>query len=831
MKRAVRSHVVIGSGKRYGAISAAVALAAGVAAMLPATAAGALGQVSQHDQTTSAISSTTHSYRRGLVPTLGWLRSHPEAAGSAASRTGTSAPAPLQYGGGNNGVGVMTGPERVYLVFWGSQWGKESTNSAGDVAFTGDPKGLAPRLESFFKGLGTGGETWSGMITQYCQGVAMGSTSCPTGTYHVAYPTGGAFAGAWEDTSATAPSTASAAQIAAEAVKAATHFGKTTAAANRDAEYFVVSPTGTDPDQYKTSSFCAWHDYTGAFGVAAPNNEIAFTNLPYLPDVGTGCGANFVNPGAAGELDGVTIVASHEYAETATDQFPFGGWVDANGEEAADKCAWIRAGNGRVKDIHFTTGTFPVQGIWANDAPGGGACEITHPIVHNGDIITVADPGDQASGQGKTVGLTIHASDSAASQKLAYSASGLPTGLSINSATGLISGVAGTWGTFAVVVIVRDPTGSTGSASFDWSVGTAQVTWKIGSPANPSSSADQIIGISCSSTGFCMAVGSFSPSPELSAPLVEAWNGKTWTAQSTGNLSKIAGDLSEISCPTSNYCMAVGNDDATHDAFTAQWKNGEWMVEQLPSLKGATYTALDDVWCASATDCVAIGGDLVGSATSLLAEYWNGTTWVAKSTTVPSGAKFPDLGTLSCSSATSCEAVGSYVSATNVALPLAEHWNGTGWTAQSFPTASGATGEFASAVSCASSGTCVAVGSVDGPYDTSAPAYWLWTGNAWTAAVRMPSPSGSSDSYLAGVSCSSSTSCTAIGTWEGPQSESLPWSASWNGSRWLLEQTPVPAGSTIHYLSAISCPSASACVAGGISGTDTSDHALIEMSF
>jgi serine protease len=726
----------------------------------------------------------------------------------------------------------MTGPERVYLVFWGSQWGKESTNSAGDVAFTGDPKGLAPRLESFFKGLGTGGETWSGVMTQYCQGVAIGSTSCPTGTYHVAYPTGGAFAGAWEDTTAAAPSTASAAQIAAEAVKAATHFGKITVAANRDAEYFVVSPTGTDPDQYKTSNFCAWHDYTGEFGIAAPNNEIAFTNLPYLPDVGAGCGANFVNPGAAGELDGVTIVAGHEYAETTTDQFPFGGWLDANDEEVADKCAWITDGDpGAVRDIHFTTGTFPVQSIWSNDAPGGGACLISHPIVHNGDIITVADPGGQASGQGKTVSLTIHATDSAASQKLSYSASGMPTGLSINSATGLISGVAGTWGTFTVTVVVRDPTGSTGSAAFDWSVGTAEVTWQIGLPANPSSTSDQISGTSCASTGLCMAVGSYSPSPKLNVPLVEEWNGKTWTAQSTGGLSKIAGELGKISCPSSNYCMAVGNEDVTHDALTAQWKNGEWIVEQLPIPKGATYPGLDDVWCASATDCVAIGSDLVGTASALLAEYWNGTTWSMKPTTLPSGAKFPDLGALSCSSASSCEAVGSYASSTGVALPLAEHWNGSGWTVQSFPTVAGATGEFASAVSCVTAGTCVAVGSVYGQYGTSTPAYWRWTGTAWSAAAQLPSPSGSTDSFLGAVSCSSSTSCTAIGTWDGPQSESLPWSTSWNGSHWLFEQTPVPAGSAIHYLSAISCPSPSACVAGGLAGTDTSDHALIEMSF
>ena len=45
-----------------------------------------------------------------------------------------------------------------------------------------------PRLQGFFKGLGTGAETWSGVMTQYCKGVASGATSCPAGSAHVGLP-------------------------------------------------------------------------------------------------------------------------------------------------------------------------------------------------------------------------------------------------------------------------------------------------------------------------------------------------------------------------------------------------------------------------------------------------------------------------------------------------------------------------------------------------------------------------------------------------------------------------------------------------------------------
>src|SRR5207253_2075683 len=83
---------------------------------------------------------------------------------------------------------------------------------------------------------------------------------------------------------------------------------------------------------------CAWHDYTGS-----SYGDLAFTNMPYVTDLGQSCGQNFVNSGSAGTLDGFSIVNGHEYAETITDQNPPGGWTNwLTGEENADECALIR---------------------------------------------------------------------------------------------------------------------------------------------------------------------------------------------------------------------------------------------------------------------------------------------------------------------------------------------------------------------------------------------------------------------------------------------------------------------------------------------------------
>ncbi|MDH6136804.1 hypothetical protein P3T37_006235, partial [Kitasatospora sp. MAA4] len=59
--------------------------------------------------------------------------------------------------------------------------------------------------------------------------------------------------------------------------------------------------------------------------------------------------------------------------------------------------------------------------------------------------------------------------DSASGQTLTYSATGLPTGLSISS-SGLITGTASTAGTYNVSVKATDTTGANGSASFTWTV-------------------------------------------------------------------------------------------------------------------------------------------------------------------------------------------------------------------------------------------------------------------------------------------------------------------------------------------------------------------------
>ncbi len=87
-----------------------------------------------------------------------------------------------------------------------------------------------------------------------------------------------------------------------------------------------------------------------------------------------------------------------------------------------------------------------------------------------GNTVTVTNPGSKSTQVNTAASLQISASDSASGQTLTYSATGLPTGLSINSSTGLISGTPTVAGTYSVNVSVHDTTGATGSAAFTWTV-------------------------------------------------------------------------------------------------------------------------------------------------------------------------------------------------------------------------------------------------------------------------------------------------------------------------------------------------------------------------
>jgi len=332
------------------------------AAVVPASLAGATTSHSARPALSTSAKSADKLVQ-GPIQYF-WPRGHVQVQNRTASASAVDTSNDLVYGGGG-ATGTISSQPAVYIVFWGSQWSQA------------DP--YATYLQNFLKGLYTTGDKWTTVADQYCEGGHSGDVTCSSTSTHVGSPSGALVKGVWWDNALPAvPYTPgllnipTADAMASEAIKAAQHFGNTTAASNVNTQYVIALPSRAIPPG--EGYYCAYHSSVNSSGVG----DVAYTNLPYLTDVGSLCGENAVNSGSAGTYDGVSIVEGHEYMETITDMRPRTGWTDSSGQENGDKCAWISSGPGAMANITTTTGTFAVQSTWSNSLnSGAGGCAIS----------------------------------------------------------------------------------------------------------------------------------------------------------------------------------------------------------------------------------------------------------------------------------------------------------------------------------------------------------------------------------------------------------------------------------------------------------------------
>jgi hypothetical protein len=90
----------------------------------------------------------------------------------------------------------------------------------------------------------------------------------------------------------------------------------------------------------------------------------------------------------------------------------------------------------------------------------------------SGGSVSVTDPGAQTTPVGQSTQLPITANDTAGGT-LTYSATNLPAGLTIDAATGIISGTPTTAGASNVTVTATDSTGASGSTQFTWTIASS----------------------------------------------------------------------------------------------------------------------------------------------------------------------------------------------------------------------------------------------------------------------------------------------------------------------------------------------------------------------
>lgn len=370
-------------------------------------------------------------------------------------------------------------------------------------------------------------------------------------------------------------------------------------------------------------------------------------------------------------------------------------------------------------------------------------------------------------------------------------------------------------------------------------VGTDVVfTTKAESPPPPPSEKPSVITEAASEITSNAATlnGSVNPHGGETTYKFEYGLAKESLKYSTGSLSAGSGTTSQkvkgiqvALSPSTTYWFRIsatnslGTTVGSELSFTTPAMVTSWSILSTPTPTGATSSQLASASCTASTACTSVGNYVNSGGTRMpLAERWNGTTWAAQTPPSPTGAVSSLLSGVSCTSSTACAAVGYYNDGTTD-RPFAETWNGISWTVQTTPSPSGATNIRLRAVSCTSSTACTAVGS----YESGSSTLTLgmrWNGTAWTIQST-PNPSGSPYSSLKGVSCTSSTACTAAGRYETSTGAYQTLAEFWNGSTWAVQSTATTSG----LLEGASCTSSTACTAvGGKFVSGTPERGLLE---
>jgi hypothetical protein len=329
--------------------------------------------------------------------------------------------------------------------------------------------------------------------------------------------------------------------------------------------------------------------------------------------------------------------------------------------------------------------------------------------------------------------------------------------------------------------------------------GTAWTVVPSPSPKLPGGGAI-LNSVSCSSATNCVAVGetlTFHVPGGYTTPypLIERWNGTTWATMHTPRLANTGAYLNGVSCPSMSHCMAVGSEGfpkkPTLFTFAEVLTGARWKFVPTPVPLTPGGTALNQVSCTSSSSCMAAGyyGFNFGTGTQVtLAEAWNGKQWRRLTTPVPGSDAV--LTGVACTATAACTAVGARAEGSSLAAgTLAQRWNGKRWRTQPSPNPAGADSAGFSGVSCTGPTACMAAGSAAAQADagefTVAEA---WNGSTWKL-LKTPSPSSVAE--FLGVSCTSPSSCMAVGDFEGTSSQATL-AESWNGTHWSVVKTPHP---------------------------------------
>jgi hypothetical protein len=338
--------------------------------------------------------------------------------------------------------------------------------------------------------------------------------------------------------------------------------------------------------------------------------------------------------------------------------------------------------------------------------------------------------------------------------------------------------------------------------------------------------------VSCASSRFCAAVGQYQDADGSLSGLADVlWRGR-WRPYAppepardglgagpgiNGNTATDYSELDAATCPEVGWCMMVGNYSDTagiRSGLIDTFANGHWISQAAPEpAKNAageapgevqTHTGLLAVQCIGPQFCVGVGqyNDAVDRTYALIDTYshgkWTGIDAPEPSVRTPigtvrgtdnNGGQFAQLNAVSCTSTTSCTAVGDYEDVDQTRWPLVDTWDGRSWSASLAPEP--------------------------------------LTRPAIASARRHGTSLYGGYGFLQGVSCDPGGSCTAVGQWADGNSRIRALVDTFGSGVWRAASAPLPsrdlsgqgaataASNAEAFLRNVACPGPTYCVGAG----------------
>lgn len=362
------------------------------------------------------------------------------------------------------------------------------------------------------------------------------------------------------------------------------------------------------------------------------------------------------------------------------------------------------------------------------------------------------------------------------------------------------------------------------SATYTENVGS----WSIVTSPNAGTASNDLYGVACASSSLCFAVGQQTAGVYYQT-LIEEWNGSSWSVIASPNSSTTQNNyLEAVACQSTTQCFAAGyySNGTVNQTLALQWNGTSWALATTANPGGTTVN--NQLYGAACNvSCFVVGSD--GTTAQTLVEKWNGSNAFAAVTSSNSSTSTNELRGISCPTSSYCVATGDGAvksGATFYAQPIDEVWSGgTSFTTMAAATTTATTNYYPRGISCMSSSSCTATGysnagTTDQTFAES------WNGSAWSVQTIANQNANTNDLY--GTACPAAGDCWSVGLYyTGSYNQTL--AENWNGSAWAIFPSANVSTTDTESLQAVACISTTYCWAAGSYYNGSNDQTLIEL--